>query len=341
MIYRDLLLVTLRMILTSKIVVVHATKWYLYPDKLQFVPNMNTIWIVMPILIVLMFLLGIDINKKAFTDIARHPKAVLLGASGNMLCIAHECNPTYICIFYQKKTKIDMAKKEGIRKLFDNIAPDYDRLNHILSLNIDKGWRKKAVRQIADEDRRMKVLDVACGTGDFTIEIAQKVAHGSEVTGIDISEGMLAIGKEKIKKAGVTAELYVADCEALPYEDNTFDRLSVGFGVRNFEHLDIGLKEMYRVLKPDGKLVILELSVPSNPIIRWFYKLYFLKILPAVGGLVSGDRGAYEYLPASVLRFPAPKLFIQMMRSAGFGTVEHTPFTFGICRMYVGKKSES
>ena len=231
-----------------------------------------------------------------------------------------------------------MAKKEGIRKLFDNIAPDYDRLNHILSFNIDKGWRKKAVRQIADENRALKVLDVACGTGDFTRESARKVAPGSEVTGVDISEGMLAVGKEKIRKEGVLAGLYVADCEALPYEDNTFDRISVGFGVRNFEHLDIGLKEMFRVLKPEGKLVILELSVPSDPVIRWCYKLYFLKILPAIGGLVSGDRGAYEYLPASVLRFPAPELFIRMMRDSGFDTVEHTPLTFGICRMYIGKK---
>ena len=232
-----------------------------------------------------------------------------------------------------------MAKKEGIRKLFDNIAPDYDRLNHILSLNIDKRWRKKAVRQIADEERPMKVLDVACGTADFTIEIARKVATGSEVIGVDISEGMMAVGREKIAKAGVDAELSAADCEALPYPDGTFDRISVGFGVRNFENLETGLSEMFRVLSPGGKLVILELSVPSNRIIRWCYKLYFLKILPAVGGLISGDRGAYEYLPASVLRFPAPDKFIQMMKSAGFDTVEHTPFTFGICRMYVGKKS--
>lgn len=231
-----------------------------------------------------------------------------------------------------------MAKKEGIRRLFDKIAPDYDRLNHILSLNIDKGWRKKAVRQIADENRAMKVLDVACGTADFTIEIARKVAPGSVVTGVDISEAMMAIGKEKIRKAGVAAELYVADCEALPYEDDAFDRISVGFGVRNLEHLDTGLKEMFRVLKPGGRLVILELSVPSNQVIRWFYKLYFLKILPAVGGLVSGERGAYEYLPASVISFPPPEQFIQMMKEAGFNTVEHTPLTFGICRMYVGKK---
>jgi demethylmenaquinone methyltransferase/2-methoxy-6-polyprenyl-1,4-benzoquinol methylase len=232
-----------------------------------------------------------------------------------------------------------MAKKEGIRKLFDNIAPDYDRLNHILSLNIDKGWRKKAVREIADVDKSLKVLDVACGTADFTIEIAKKIAPESEVTGVDISEGMMAIGREKIKKAGVSADLSVADCEALPYQDNTFDRISVGFGVRNFENLEIGLSEMFRVLVPGGKLVILELSIPSNAFIRWCYKLYFLKILPTIGGLVSGNRGAYEYLPASVLRFPTPDKFVEMMKAAGFSPVEHTQMTFGICRMYIGRKS--
>ena len=231
-----------------------------------------------------------------------------------------------------------MAKKEGVRKLFDNIAPDYDKLNHILSLNIDKGWRKKAVRNLVDTDEPLKVLDVACGTGDFTIEIAQKVVKGSEVIGVDISEGMMAVGREKIKKAGVSAELFVADCEDLLYADNTFDRISVGFGVRNFEHLELGLSQMCRVLTPGGKLVILELSVPSNAFIRWCYKLYFLKILPAIGGMISGDRGAYEYLPASVLRFPGPDKFIPMLKSAGFAQVEHTPLTLGICRMYVAKK---
>ena len=231
-----------------------------------------------------------------------------------------------------------MAKKEGVRKLFDNIAPDYDKLNHILSLNIDKGWRKKAVSNLVDTQEPLKVLDVACGTGDFTIEIAQKVGKGSEVIGVDISKGMMAVGREKIKKAGVSAELFVADCEDLPYAGNTFDRISVGFGVRNFEHLELGLSQMCRVLTPGGKLVILELSVPSNAFIRWCYKLYFLKILPAIGGMISGDRGAYEYLPASVLRFPGPDKFIPMLKSAGFTQVEHTPLTLGICRMYVAKK---
>lgn len=231
-----------------------------------------------------------------------------------------------------------MAKKENIKRLFDNIAPDYDKLNHILSLNIDKGWRKKAVREIVDSDSPLKVLDVACGTGDFTIEIARKAATGSSVTGIDLSEGMMAVGRDKIKAAGVDAALEYGDCEALKYADDTFDRISVGFGVRNFEHLAIGLREMCRVLKPAGKLVILELSVPSNPILRWCYKLYFLNILPAIGGMVSGNRGAYEYLPASVLHFPAPDKFILMLREAGFAEVKHKALTFGVCRMYVGIK---
>ena len=231
-----------------------------------------------------------------------------------------------------------MGKKEGIRRLFNSIASDYDRLNHILSLNIDKGWRRKAVKEIADKDSPVKVLDVACGTGDFTIEIARKVAVGSEVIGVDISEGMMEIGKEKILKAGVAAEMSVADCEALPYDQNTFDRIAVGFGVRNFEHLDLGLREMCRVLKPDGKLVILELSLPSNRLVRGCYMLYFQKILPMVGGFLSGDRGAYEYLRTSVLRFPAPDKFIEMLKSAGFEQVEHKPLTFGICRMYICHK---
>lgn len=231
-----------------------------------------------------------------------------------------------------------MAKKEKIKSLFDNIAPDYDKLNHILSLNIDKGWRRKAVKEIADSAKPLTVLDVACGTGDFTIEIARKAAEGSSIIGIDLSEGMMKVGREKLKAAGIDATLEYGDCEALTYPGSSFDRVSVGFGVRNFEHLEIGLKEMYRVLKPGGKLVILELSVPSNPVIRWCYKLYFLKILPAIGGWVSGNRGAYKYLPASVLHFPAPDKFIPMLKDAGFGDVRHKAFTLGICRMYVGIK---
>lgn len=231
-----------------------------------------------------------------------------------------------------------MAKKEKIEKLFDKIAPDYDKLNHILSLNIDKGWRSKAVREIIDKNTPLNILDVACGTGDFTIEIAKKAATGSKMTGIDLSEGMMSIGREKLAAAGIEATLEQGDCEALKYAEGTFDRISVGFGVRNFENLPTGLKEMHRVLKPGGKLVILELSVPSNAFIRWCYKLYFLKILPVIGGLISGERGAYEYLPASVLHFPAPDKFQAMLREAGFADVKHKALTLGICRMYICKK---
>ena len=231
-----------------------------------------------------------------------------------------------------------MGKKEGVRRLFNNIASDYDRLNHIFSLNIDKGWRRKAVREIVDQEMPAKVLDIACGTGDFTIEIARKLPAGSQVMGVDISEGMMQIGKEKIRRAGVDAEMTIADCESLPYEPNTFDRIAVGFGVRNFERLELCLEEMYRVLKTDGKLVILELSLPSNSFIRSCYLLYFQKIMPAIGGYISGDRGAYEYLHTSVLRFPAPEKFIAMLKAAGFAEVEHRSLTFGICRMYVCQK---
>ena len=231
-----------------------------------------------------------------------------------------------------------MAKKEGIRKLFDNIAGDYDRLNHILSLNIDKSWRRKAVKEIADTAEPLNILDEACGTCDFTIEITKAAPQGSKVTGIDLSEGMLQIGREKCRKEGITAELQTGDCEAMPYDEETFDRIGVAFGVRNFENLPKGLTEMLRVLKHGGKLVILELSIPRNPIIRWCYKLYFLRILPAIGGWVSGNRGAYEYLPSSVLRFPAPEKFMEMMQEAGFGQVRKKSFTMGICHMYIGIK---
>lgn len=233
-----------------------------------------------------------------------------------------------------------MPKKERIRQLFDNIAPEYDRLNHLLSLDIDRTWRRRAVRQIADPAHPLNILDVACGTADFSIAIARRTAPGSHVTGLDLSEGMLAIGREKIQKAGFsgTISLEQGDSEEIPYGEGCFDRVSVAFGVRNFEHIGLGLKEMHRVLKKGGRLVILELSVPQNRLMRWLYNLYFLKVLPVIGGKVSGDRGAYEYLPASVLNFPKPDRFREMMAEAGFSAVRHRSFTFGICRMFTGTK---
>ena len=235
-----------------------------------------------------------------------------------------------------------MPKKETIRTMFDSIAPDYDRLNHILSLDIDKGWRKKAVKEITGRDNCLNILDVACGTGDFAIAIARAAASGSRITGLDLSEGMMKIGREKVREAGLEGKISMeqGDCEQMRFSDGTFDRVSVAFGVRNFEHLEKGLTEMLRVLKPGGKAVILELSVPANPVLRFFYKLYFLHILPAIGGKVSGDRAAYRYLPASVLKFPKPKEFARMMENCGYGQVKTKAFTFGICRMYSGHKPE-
>lgn len=231
-----------------------------------------------------------------------------------------------------------MPKKENIQSLFNSIAPDYDRLNHILSCNIDRIWRRKAVREMMDGREPLAVLDVACGTGDFTMAIARHAPCGSRVLGIDLSEEMMEEGRRKLAAANIEATMEYGDCEALAYDDNTFDRVSVGFGIRNFEHQEAGLREMLRVLKPGGKLVVLELSVPSNALLRWGYKLYFLHVLPLIGGLVSGNRSAYEYLPVSVLNFPPPAKFMAMMRAAGFSAVRHRALTFGVCRMYIGVK---
>lgn len=233
-----------------------------------------------------------------------------------------------------------MPKKENIRTMFDDIAPEYDKLNHIMSLNIDRGWREKAVKEIADTDGAQEILDVACGTGDFSIAIARAAAPGSHITGVDLSEGMMKIGREKVAREGLQGKVSMeqGDCEHLRFADGTFDRVSVAFGVRNFEHLEDGLREMLRVLRPGGKLVILELSVPANPVIRFFYKLYALHLLPAVGSKVSGNRSAYRYLPASVLRFPGPAVFTGMMKDCGFSAVRTKALTFGICRMYSGHK---
>lgn len=228
-----------------------------------------------------------------------------------------------------------MPRKEAITQLFDNIAPSYDRLNHLMSFGIDRSWRRKAVRAIADVPTPLHVLDVATGTGDFAIAIGRKVHPGSSITGIDISEEMLAIGRRKVS---ANIELLQGDCEALPFEDNHFDRVSVAFGIRNFEHLDKGLSEMCRVLKTGGKMVVLELSYPDNALLRWCFKLYALKMLPWLGKRISGNGEAYRYLPDSILKFPKEDVIIPMMEKAGFAHATVRKFTFGVCRMYVAVK---
>lgn len=266
-----------------------------------------------------------------------------------------------------------MPEKQQIEQLFDAIASDYDRLNHIMSFGIDRSWRRKAVRSIADNTKPMRVLDVATGTGDFAIAIAKKLPAGSEIVGVDLSEQMLEIGAQKVKKSdglrliqlasderghigenGVRATydshnsdqsvpmvniaLRQGDVEHLDFEDGSFDRVSVAFGIRNFEHLEQGLSELCRVLRPGGKLVVLELSYPDNPFILWCYKLYALHFLPFVGGLVSGHKEAYRYLPKSILAFPKEEVIVPMLRSVGFQNAEVQKFTFGACVMYVAGK---
>ena len=241
-----------------------------------------------------------------------------------------------------------MAEKNYVRSMFNNIAPTYDKLNHILSLNIDKIWRRKAVKRIVknlrnSETENLKtpnsqVLDMACGTADSTIALAK--AGVPRVVGVDISEGMLKVGKKKIEELNLNSviSLKVEDCENLSFNDNTFDAAFIAFGIRNFEDKKKGLKELYRVLKPNGHLLILELSVPQNKILLSLYKLYFLHILPFIGKKISGDNKAYTYLPQSVMNFPKPKDFLQTMEECGFKDVRQKALTFGLCRMYEGKR---
>lgn len=232
-----------------------------------------------------------------------------------------------------------MPSKKTIEGMFDSIAKDYDSLNHIMSLSIDKIWRKKAIRKIKDAGDSPRVLDVACGTGDFSIAIAKAIGNG-KVIGVDISKEMLEVMRRKVLKNNLESIISqeVGDGENLRFPEDSFDRVVNAFGIRNFEDRDKGLKEALRVLKPGGRLVILELSRPQNRIIRWFYDLYFLNILPKIGGKVSGDKKAYMYLPASVKAFPGKKEFMEQMRKAGFVNITHRALTFGICRMYCGDK---
>ena len=232
-----------------------------------------------------------------------------------------------------------MPAKEKIESMFDSIAGDYDKLNHIMSLDVDKSWRKRALKEIVDGYGPLEVLDLACGTGDFSITIA-KASDEVKVTGVDLSEGMLAVMADKVDRQGLGGRIFFeqGDGENLRFTDGTFDRVTIAFGIRNFEDRLKGLREMFRVLKPGGRLVLLELSRPENKVIRWLYDIYFLRIMPVIGGKVSGDKAAYAYLPASVKTFPGKKEFSAMMAHAGFNNVRHKAFSLGICRMYTGDK---
>jgi demethylmenaquinone methyltransferase/2-methoxy-6-polyprenyl-1,4-benzoquinol methylase len=238
------------------------------------------------------------------------------------------------------KDRADAGKKAQVADMFNSISPKYDLLNHVLSLGIDILWRKKAVRMLRrSQPAPGHILDVATGTGDFAIE-AMALKPG-KITGIDISEGMLEVGRQKLEKMGLsrTISLQVGDSEALPFPDATFDAVIVAFGVRNFEHLEQGLSEIYRVLKQNGTLVVLEFSKPQAFPFKQLYNFYFRYILPTIGRIISKDHAAYTYLPESVQAFPYGQAFVNILQNLGFLSVTCTPVTFGISSIYMGQKS--
>lgn len=228
-------------------------------------------------------------------------------------------------------------KKQQVEQMFDSIASKYDFLNHFLSLGIDKLWRKKAIR-ILSKYTPTQILDVATGTGDFAI--AAMKLNPEKIVGLDLSEQMLNVGRQKIEKLGLNQkiEFIKGDSEAMPFADNSFDSITVAFGVRNFENLEKGLEEFRRVLKDNGVAIILEFSKPKYFPMKQLYYLYFFGILPVVGRLVSKDQSAYSYLPKSVMAFPDDQKFLDILREIGYRSVDQKRLTFGIATIYIAQK---
>lgn len=229
------------------------------------------------------------------------------------------------------------GKKEQVTQMFDTISKNYDGLNRVISLGIDVKWRKKVVA-IVGENNPKEILDIATGTGDLALMMA--TLQPNKITGLDISAGMLEVGKQKINKANLSdkIEMIVGDSEEMPFEDATFDAITVSFGVRNFANLDKGIKEIARVLKPTGVLVILETSNPTKFPFKQGYKLYTNLILPIIGKLFSKDKVAYSYLSESANSFPFGEAFNNILRKNGFSDVKDTPVTFGVATIYTARK---
>lgn len=231
------------------------------------------------------------------------------------------------------------GKKDQVANMFDNISPRYDLLNHLLSLGIDVLWRKEAIRMLkARKPHPQYLLDVATGTGDFALEAL--VLAPDKITGVDISAGMLEVGREKIKKQGLEnrIEMIQGDSENLPFGDNMFDAVIVAFGVRNFEDLKKGLKEMNRVLKPGGVITVLEFSRMRTFPLKQLFNFYFKHILPRIGKMVSKDQSAYTYLPESVQAFPDGTDFLKILEETGYTHTEWKSLTFGVSAIYVASK---
>ncbi|PKH49289.1 bifunctional demethylmenaquinone methyltransferase/2-methoxy-6-polyprenyl-1,4-benzoquinol methylase UbiE [Tenacibaculum sp. Bg11-29] len=231
----------------------------------------------------------------------------------------------------------ELGKKEQVAKMFDNISEDYDGLNRIISLGIDVSWRKKVVKLIG-ENNPQQILDIATGTGDLALMMAK--LNPKKIIGLDISSGMLEVGKQKIAKANLSdkIEMIVGDSENIPFDNNTFDAITVSFGVRNFENLDKGLTEIYRVLKPGGKFVVLETSNPTKFPFKQGYKFYTNFILPVIGKIFSKDKVAYSYLSESANSFPFGEAFNNILQKNGFNSANNLPVTFGVASIYTALK---
>ena len=232
----------------------------------------------------------------------------------------------------------ETAKTEQVRQMFDNIAPAYDFMNRAMTLGIDIWWRWLAVKRL----KRLQphsILDVATGTGDFALQLHRSLKP-CKILGIDLSQKMLDEACRKVKEKGLEQDITFRqdDCMALHLEDETMDAVTVAFGVRNFEHLQQGYREMARVLKPGGMLCVLELSTPTNPLIRWFYDLYSMHIIPWIGSLKSGDKNAYRYLPQSIAAVPQGDDMLQLMRNAGLHNTAYKRLTLGVCTIYTAVK---
>ncbi len=229
-------------------------------------------------------------------------------------------------------------KAQQVEAMFDNIAPTYDTLNHRLSWNIDKGWRKKAIKALAPY-RPQSLLDIATGTGDFAI-LAAQMLHPKQLIGADISEGMMEIGRQKVKALGLdqVVTFEKEDCLHLSYNSNTFDAVTAAFGIRNFADLDAGLREMCRVLKPGGHLSIIELTTPVTFPMKQLFHIYSHTVLPVYGRLISKDTSAYSYLTRTIEAFPQGERMMEILMKAGFSEASFRRLTFGICTMYLATK---
>ena len=237
-----------------------------------------------------------------------------------------------------KPYNTEQSKKSEVRTMFNHIAPHYDLLNHTLSMNIDRIWRRRVVG-IVRREQPQRILDVATGTGDLAIQMAERIPT-AQLTAVDLSEGMLEVARHKVAHRGLAQRirLEVGDGEHLGLETASVDVATVAFGVRNFGNLEAGIRELARVVRPGGKVVILEFSRPKNPMFRRLYEFYTYRILPRIGGAVSHDKRAYEYLPESVEEFPAPAKFCELLTTCGFHDPKARSQSFGIAQIYTAQR---